>query len=296
MMKQFAAPIAIALVAALAVPAGAQNAPSATAYYEAALSAMKSLPQPAYVTFTATVNAEGMGFAVIPEHHVADLAIGWGDALKPQTSWQSDHRTQTDTTTILTEKGERLLGESPLWDPTWNGAYDWLRYGVFGSQQPQFNANVKADATPAPSATPVQGGAIKTIAVVSAMGAQYYRITDGGSASCPSGAPGHALHLSAVRDPSAHPLSDVVVEAGSLRFCMMRFSIADSGVVGLTGFSELHFNDAGGYWMTTDATTTLLIRAFGIGVKKAVLRFSYRSFAFPASLPDSLFDFPEVTR
>ncbi len=281
---------ALALAGVFVTPAFAQNAPSATAYYEAALNTTKSLPQPAYIAFTTTVVAEGLTFHVTPYHtHEAWLGLGLGDGSAPH-SWQSDHRASTDTTVILTGDGERLRALSPLYDPTWDGANDWMRYGVFSAAQPPYDPQPHTQGSPVPQVMP-SDSTIKTIAVVSVMGAKFYRIDDGGRAACPNGAPGHALRLSAIRDPDLHPLTGVIVDVASSRFCSMQFRIGNGSALGLTGSSELHFNDVGGYWMTTDGTTTFLVRVLGIGVKKAVLHFSYHDVTFPPALPDSLFDF-----
>jgi len=75
-----------------------------------------------------------------------------------------------------------------------------------------------------PSAPPA---ILRTIAVTSVMGPTIYNVDDRGSAACPGGSPGRALHLTSRDHDPGHRLSDVTIDLKTSRFCMLRFHYSD---------------------------------------------------------------------
>ena len=251
------------VVSALAPHAARADAPpSAARYYAEAVRAMGRLPVPPYLTYHVRILENGKK----PDLYQYRLRTRDGravDRLLPRGAWQLD--------------------PGHLFDPTWAGAYDLVQYGLKA-----FN-----DRTKAPSPSPMLHAKVdgmKIIAIVSAVAPSAYRISDRGAALCPNGAPGHALHLDAIRDPKEHMLSHVVIESATGRFCSMRFSFGASVIaLGLTGYIDLHFGAIDRYWLVRDARIFIGARSFGVQVAHDTLGVAYRAMAFPAALPDALF-------
>ncbi len=287
MLRRAASLASVCLSAALALTwsAHAAQPPSATAYYERALEVMKALPEPTFMTYTENVSATGIGVGMYPSRvdGSAYLYIGWGPANKPAISWKTNYRA-VNIEAITLPDGRHMLGHSPVYDPSWNGAYDWLRYGLHGP--------VPSSPTPSPHAAgaSVATAAVPTIALVEALGSASYRIYEGGSATCSNGDPGHRLNLAAIGNADGHPLNYVVIDTRNVRFCTMGFHLPqESGLVALTGSFELHFGTVGSYWIITDGTGDLLMRSFGVSVHHAHLAFSFHDVAYPSMLSDPLF-------
>ena len=187
----------------------------------------------------------------------------------------------------LTEgSADRFVGGSHFLDPTWAGAYDLLRYGFQGAPSPGATAPQPAAAATASSA------AIPTIGTVTAISAAFYRVEDEGAGSCPSGAAGELLKLTALRDPQAHPLTAVTIDAVNDRFCSMRFNLKESGVFGVTGNYEVHFADSAGYWLVSGGAFDLAVRILGISAKHVVVQWNNTDFATPADISATQFQTP----
>jgi hypothetical protein len=283
----------LALLASASLSSAAANAqsapPSAEHLYVTALVAMRAAPQPAFATFTTDVGATGMKIAIVPVKRpsgdFAALALGWGSGMATNTSWDTVHRSADDRTIVIKDR-RKLIVLSPMYDPLWQGAYTWLRYG-FRGEPPSSPGNADA-ATPAPLQPSPAASDVPAIGGVVAMYPASYVVMDAGDASCPNGVAGRRLHLVARSDPETHPLTDVVVDPAANRFCSMRFNMGRASLVSLTGSFELHFGQVAGYWLTTDGTADILIR-FGFGVKRAHLTFAYSNFTFPPTIPDERF-------
>lgn len=275
----------------------AAPAPSATQFYLAALQKTEKLITPAFVTYTAAVLAKGAEFGVSYDKQANHVGIyeliGPHELLK--TTYQVFYRGSDGLEFIriahdILHHPDAGPSRIPLFDPTWQGAYDLLRYGdVLGigaaPPQPQ-HASPKSVATP----TPLRGNKLSIIAVVHAMSSAFYRVGDEGAAACANGDPGHMVHLIARRDPQHYPLTDATIDMHNGLFCMMRFSIkyAD-GPFGVTGYVELHFGMQGEYWVATDMNMIDDVRALGIALHHIAVRVSYHDFAFPATLPATSF-------
>ncbi len=283
---------------ALLLPADAHaiaSAASPTQLYTQALETMSALPQPRFMSFTTSVSAHGMNVALVQGKGTASnragFEIGFGaSGLMPTTMWKAIHRAADDRTVVFKDSTP-LIVTSPMYDPTWQGADDWLRYGIRGGLSPLNSTPV---ATPRPNTavlTPAQAtpNGLKTIATLTVMAPGAYEITDAGPGTCPNGSAGNRLHLVARRDPDGHPLTDVVLDSSTNRFCTMRFNVGHGGLMSLTGSFELHFGEVNGYWIIKDGVAQFLLRTFGFGAKNATITFDYQDISYPKSVPDSMF-------
>jgi hypothetical protein len=275
---------AFALAATLCLfvsPAAFADPPTADEQlYSTAVATMRALPEPAYVTFVANVTGEGLNtIDVVNDHGSALIRLGIGNSIaEPSAAWPTSYRTRDDLASIVDKPQSRLLTHSPLFSPTWTGAYDWMRYGLNGRPD-------VPDPSPQPSTSPDPN--LKVIGIVSVIGSAFYRITAANPMRCPSGSPGRHLHLEPRNNPAIHPLTDVTIDLASTRFCSMRFRLAVTGTGSLTrvnGFEELHFSAASGYWVTTNGDADI-----AIGPRQLELHLKLEDMHFPDTLDDALF-------
>src|SRR5579862_7624013 len=232
----------LAAIAATAPP------PSAQEFYSRAVEVMRDLPQPQYVTYAMDGEGHGMSIRLIVRRHLVWLEMTSGSGLGGTTRWTMRHRTNDYATEIVDDfEGRRLVSSRAFFDPTWYGAFRALRDGMLFYQPPE--APVSAYATP----TPGPPSDLRTIAVVSVIGSNIYRVESSGPAVCYNGDDGFALHLVPRDRNRQHQLTDVVVDTRNMRFCTIRFNASDGG---LNGTVEQHYADVGGYWLQTDGIIT----------------------------------------
>jgi hypothetical protein len=272
-----------ALAGCLFAPLAAAAAPpvaddSVTQFYERAVHVMDGLPQPPYVTYRLAGTGDGFQIGLTVRDRAVWLLIAPGS---DPSSWSLRHRTYDYQSEIIDDTDhKRYLSARSFFDPTWYGAYRALREGMLNAQDPAPPRASPDDPSPAPVA-------LKTIGGIAVMGPALYSISDRGDAACPDGTPGRALHLkSRSRDP-LRQLTDVIVDAQSLRFCMMRYGIA--GAFGFHGIVEQHYADVGGYWMQTDGLLDGTLRAFGISTHHGIWRYRLLDMTFPTELPHGAF-------
>ena len=283
--------------AALQAEEGSQHAgPAPTAndeqLYATTIATMRDLPEPPYLTFVVNVTLQGnVTTEVLSRHGVAVLRIWGAKAVaegkgQKSGSWATSHRASDDLGSVANTPRSHLLAHSPLFNPTWTGAYDWLRYGI--EARP-----LTPNSTPQPSAESEKN--LKSIGYVQALGPSAYRITSANPARCPGGQDGRHLRLAARRgDVWVHPLTDVTIDLASTRFCSMRFHspVNDAGGV---SFAELHFGIVNGYWVTTNVDTDWrTFGQFGIGGRRAEWHITYDEMRFPDKLDDALFRLPDA--
>ncbi len=254
---------------------------------------MDALPQPAYATYTIIARGEGGSVKLTPAKGRVELTAGPGPNSIERI--HAAYRAHDGAASLRFRDGKRALAHWGLLRPTWNGAYAFMQEG-YASAPPTPKPAPASARTSLPPASPTPSAALRTIAIVKSIGPGYYRVQDRGAASCPDGAPGHALHLIAWRDPQTHPLTDVTVDLHSMRFCMMRFSLPSNGMgpFGATGFVELHFRQSGAYWMESGSLANIEVRALGIAFKNYTIRMNYNHFTYPSTLPAALFVVPKV--
>ncbi|HEX3368777.1 MAG TPA: hypothetical protein VHS56_04300 [Candidatus Cybelea sp.] len=255
-------------------------APSAaTAYYDYALHATREAPQPLAAQYRTKISATGMKFDVRPYRGEADLAIGYGTGMKSSEEFDSQYSAATgDVTALIGATPSRV--RIPLFNPTWSGIAAWMKYGFDGppaEHGDSASGAVAATSSPAPTAS---ANALRTIATVTAIDPGGYDITDGGFAACSDGAPGHRLLLKARRDPDHHPLTAVIVDTKTMRFCTMDFRLGASSALSFTGAFELHLGDVAGDWLVKDGTADFQIRVLGISSSHAHIVFSNDGFTF----------------
>lgn len=267
---------AIVVAAAVAVVAP----PSAEQYYANAIEAMRHLPQPSFATYDVQLHITGMGIALSREPDgKASLSIGWGRGMKPQALFSAAYRKSDDLTSVHTPQGWGTT-RSPLFNPTWNGVNDWIRYGFDGRPE---------SATAAPPPTPDASG-LQTIAAVRTMGVAFYDVSDGGAATCANGDSAHRVHLIARRDPLDHPLTDAVIDQRTNRFCYVRLAMHQSVVAtGYSGTFELNLGDVDGESLVRSGRIDFVVRAMGFGVKYVHMTFAYDHVAFPPTLAGDMF-------
>lgn len=247
--------------------------------YADTIATMRDLPEPPYVTFVFDVTLHGnISTIMLDRHGRAVFRIwtgngsGWG---QPSGSWAISHRASDDLGSVATTPHSHLLSRSPLFNPTWTGTYDWLRYGIEGRSPP--------NPATQPSAAPNEQ--LKVIGMVTVLGPSAYRISAADATLCPGGEPGRHLQLTPRNgDTRMHPLTDVVIDVTHTRFCSMRFhSPAQAGV----SFAELHFGTVHGYWVTTSIDTDLrTFGQFGIGGERSSWHITYDDMRFPDALDD----------
>jgi hypothetical protein len=265
-------------------PSVAPPAVAAAQLYAQSVAQMRALEAPAFITFASVWNSTGMRFEMFRDDEKIGIAIGSGRDFANHHAYAVAYR-HADRLLALTEApADRFVGTSRFLDPTWAGAYHLLRFGLDGGPP----AGV---ATPAPAATATDA-AIPTIGTVTAISAAFYRVEDEGVGSCPSGAAGRVLKLTALRDPRAHPLTAVTIDVANDRFCSMRFNLNESGVFGVTGNYELHFADSAGYWLVSGGAFDVAVRILGISAKHVVLQWDNRDFVAPADISIAQFQTP----
>ena len=257
------------------LPATASQPTSAEQYYANAVEAMRDVRQPSFATYDVHVHVTGMGFSLGREPNgKASINLGWGRGMKPDATFSAAYRKSDDLTSVQTPQGWGVI-TYPMFDPTWHGVEDWIRYGWTGRPD---------NATALPSPTPDANG-LPVIAAVRTMGLAFYNASDAGAASCANGDPAHHIHLIARRDPLDHPLTDAVIDQRTNRFCLVRFEMRQSAVAaGYTFTTELNIADVDGESVVRSGTMDLLVRAMSIGVKHVSMTFAYDRFAFPATL------------
>ncbi len=273
--------VALALVAR---SVSAQTPPSAAQFYLAALDATKRLEVPAFATYEAKIHAVGAQLTV--EQVGADKQLLFleqiGPHENPDTSYSVAYRSDTDSSNVT--EGKKFLGQTrrTMFNPTWQGVYDWLMFGPAGEPE----SAVKARAAQAKLAPVAPAPKLKTIAILKAMGSAIYHVRDAGAAVCPNGDPGHQVQTIARRDPEHHPLLNATIDLHNGVSCSLRFHIAGSGpMVGITGYAEEHFGTVGSYWMATDVHIVDDIRVAGIAVHHVSIDVAYTGMQFPTSLP-----------
>lgn len=245
----------------------ASPAPTPEHYYAQALAVMRALPQPAKVSFSVEAGSNGLGVYAGPSENdpqIATFRAGSGYS-QTSTTWSETFYPASDTATVDTETAKALLGEGPLFDPTWTGAYNWLRYGLDG--RPHQNA-----AQTAPKPDPH----LKTIATLTVMAPGAYRVSDAGAQQCPNGSSGHHLQFAAKGDWTRHPLTDITIDERTMRFCSVVFRIDPQHIHGATATVELDYADVDGYWLETRNHVDVLARLFGIGVRHLSIDANYQ--------------------
>lgn len=267
------------LLAAAALIAAVSAPPTPREYYARALDTMNALPQPAYATFDMNLNASGVeiGTSCTPKAGAA-FNVGWGRGMRHEIQTQGEYSLSGNAAAIRENDGTFCRDDAAIFKPQWAAMHDWMSYGI--SETPHA-------APRKTTATPQTGSGLQTIANVTAVAPAAYDVFDYGAAICPSGTPGHHLHLIAVSNPDAHPLTDVIIETASMRFCMMRFNLVNAVAAGTgaKGDMTVDFGESNGYWSVTHGRAVLSLRLLGASLKHFSLDLSYADMQYPQQLP-----------
>lgn len=265
--------LALALVAAVLLP------PTPAQYYARALDTMNALPQPSYATYAMDLKAAGAEITTeCFANREAALAIGWGPGMKHEIQARGEYALSANAAAIQEKDGSYCPEHTAIFKPQWAAMHDWLRYGL--SQVPTSSTKQT------PQNRPTNAPGLQTIASVTAVAPAAYEVLDEGAAACPDGSAGHALHLIARFKPDEHPLTDVVIDTATMRFCMMRFNLVDAVVAGTgaKGDATVDFGESNGYWSVTHGHLVLSLRILGVSLKHFALDASYSDFTYPTAL------------
>jgi len=272
-------PPAAAPDGAPAVTPASPAPPTALSFYAAALNAMRQLPEPSYISYR--LEGEGQGLQVVPFTLRSQVWLSIGPGSLP-SNWILRHRTDDYKSEVIDEWGDRrYVTQRSFFDPTWYGSYRALRDGMLGYQDVE--APISSYATPAPD----RPTTLKIIAMETVMGPSIYEVEDRGSATCPNGDAGHALHLTPRTSDPRRQLTDVVVDVPSMRFCTVRYSWANGGFHGVV---EQHYAQIGGYWMQTDGVLDGTLREFGFSTHHGIWRYRLTDMQFPKDMPVEAFE------
>ena len=244
----------------------------ASAVYTRAIKTMRTLPAPATLAYGARIETDDVNliFSVNKENQLKmSLAMGGAHSIDEFAVVDDPLRASAKVTLSPTLAPTTSIA---LFDPTWLGAYRWLRYGIDGSDPVAINQT--ASPTPVENPELASSPPILTIATIFAIGPSFYNIKGAGPKLCPNGEGGTSLHLTAMVRPDLHPLTDVIVSDAN-RFCLMRFSVSGrSGLFGATGTVELHFAERLGYWLISDGLVDVEGRFLGVALKHGTIKFS----------------------
>jgi hypothetical protein len=303
MARRVALALVIASLCAVGAPARAQgdDAASPDIAYVRAVEAMRALARPPYATYASNWESTGLGFEFEQDRDRILIAVGFGSGLLHERHYDASYRSADRMLQFTDDASDRLVGKGHLLEPTWEGAYDILRYGLHGGEAAAIAAPTPSDAaTSAPVAAATQvpatsdaatamQTALPAIGSVTAISPRYYRVFDNGTQLCPGLGNGRALHLVARHDVQQHPLTDVVLDPATGRFCSMTFVLKESGLAGITGHYTIDFAPFGSYWLVSDGLIDINVRLFGIAAKHATLHWAIADVATPDSIPDAAF-------
>ena len=271
-MLKFALTLIAAVSALSVVPASGAETTPLQAYNEA-LTVMNALSQPARIDFTASVTINGAGIKMNRNNGAGALQIGAGRSFRPTDSWKASFQVADASAVVHAPDGETLKVRSPLFKPTWKTATIWARYGFRGSVEAP-----PPVAAPTPEAVSSEGQVIGRITSLASSG---YHIQDGVPEKCSDTTrPTRHLHFSPVLAVATHPLTDIVIDDETKRVCEMRFRVATTAAISLTGYVRIDFGERGSYYMVTGGGGDYFLRFFGFGMKHASMSFAIQNPTF----------------
>lgn len=281
------AAIGLAVTALCCAASPADDSASPEAFYRDALAQMQRIAEPPFVTYRTIVPSGHTSVIVRSDPNgYAKVSIRASTLIEPERTWDVAYRGSDGAASIALPEGRRAITGLALFDPTWRGAFRWMRHGILATDVTE----PPPDAVPE-TMQPGSGTPPPIIAVVEAFGMNSYSVEDGGPVPCSDGRDGRHLHLIARGDPTTHPLTDVVVDTQSMRFCTMRFHQAVKSGLNKGYFDiDLHLRDLDGYYLITDGKVTGGIRAFLIMAFNLNTPFTYDGVALPRTLPEDLFE------
>lgn len=271
---------ALAVVVAVPLLASSPAPPTPEEFYARAVEQMRKHPDPAFATYDASVR--GLNCMFSDGQMVCTLGRSTPQSEKP---FPVDLRQRDGRVAVNPGNKRMVFGDSTFLNPTWPGVDAIIRRGFTG-----MGASAAPAATPAP-----QASGLPVIAVVSALSAGDYNVYDAGAARCANGDAGHAVRLTARRDPMRFPLTGATIDLKTGGLCAVRFNAkvyGAAGLVGATGGVNLNFENVSGYEVVSDEHFSIDLRAIGIAVKHLDITVSYSNFAFPKAIDPRVFVTP----
>lgn len=260
---------------------------SAIGWYRAALATMQTIREPAYLTYRTSVPA-GPTTIGISRDDSGRAEMSVVDGKSEAQSWDVAYRSSDGTAAFALADGARAISHLAILDPTWRGAYAWMRHGISSEVGP-----VQAP-EPHVSSSPEEAPPLPVVAFVQAIADRNYELSDGGDAACADGRPGHRVWTHARGDALAHPLAQAVIDRSTLQFCtlVLREHTANQ-TLSLDLEIELHFGKVGEYYLTTDGKISGAVRPYKRpGWFPLHTSFRYDAFTFPETLAPELFALP----
>jgi len=247
--------------------------PTAAEYYAQAIARMQSLPLAPRVEYQMSVKGRGAHITLMRDARgVLQMSMLSGSSPNPQR-WVVNYTDVAHTASVAFENGSKAVTHIALFNPTWEGAYEWLLNGMFGAPERDINAHPNA----MPSTKPI----LSVIASVTAMAPSAYEISDSGAQTCPGGESGHALLFSPRTSSSSHPLRRAVVAVSSGLICSLEFDMRGSGgIVGVTGVVVINFRNIENHWVSSDGQVNMEGRFLGFGVEHIALDFKREHITF----------------
>ena len=125
---------------------------SPQARYKIAVGQMRDLPEPPYIRYRIVLpkGDSSMTIVRLPDGR-SKLVIQIGRPPYARASWDVAYRSRDGVAAVATDAGGEVASTQGLFDPTWHGAYRWLRYGLLASTQspPPASPGATLAATPA---------------------------------------------------------------------------------------------------------------------------------------------------
>jgi len=251
------------------------------ALYTSAVARMRALPAPPFVTYRSDWSSIGSRFDFYQDGDALLLSVGMGRDFKFQHSYEVAYRREDRTVSLQEAPEAPMIGRGARgFDPTWDGAYETMRYGNGQAPPPPTLAHSPLGAA---TAEPMVIGRVATIS------AAFYRVTDAGNGLCPDGTEGHTLSLAALSDAKSHPLTQVTLKNSNGLFCDMRFKLGQRSLAGTSGEYDLRFGTAAGYWLVTGGSIDDTARLFGFSAIHVVLRWNNSNISPADALPPTTF-------
>jgi hypothetical protein len=235
-------PISAALVvcslAAAPQPSG-EPTPDAGALYSKMVLAMNAQASPHAVAYDETVTPHGLGLRIIDAGGKAAVHVVFSSDPTVRVFHVEQHQAQITADVVDTTSGQHYSADQLFWSATWV-------------------------TVPSPSATqPTVLSAVRTKMISDLTSASIgdYTLSYVGIADV-NGVPAFHVHMAAVKDATAHPLTDVFIDEQSYLLRRAVAAFTDNSVTNVTGQVTLSFDRVAGFWLATSGEVDATVRAY----------------------------------
>ena len=254
--------------------ARADDLPSGQRVYSMALNAMHDTPMAKYASYDLSYVVHGLQLTLFCSQDGSHRFLGSSVSIAPNEK-SNTGKVAYDSTTglgVLTANGRTVMECVPF---------------PFAPEVRALTHPGDGTPSPAPIATPASDAPIdvmKSIGSVRAFSSKSYSIENAGIEPVDDN-PAYHLKMTAVEDPSTHPLTDVYVDVATHR---VRSVVLGGGKRGLFtgggGFARFDFRSFGGAWLVHSihieaSGHMLVVHASG------TLDYTLDNYTFPATLP-----------